>query len=52
MKRDAIVFLIDADPQCNTTELILGEDITAEIYVGKKKYDTLYNVLAPVDRCL
>ncbi|WP_313055657.1 ParA family protein [Pseudomonas lopnurensis] len=50
------VLLVDADPQCNASQLILGSDGAAEIYsdggleVGGKRIpvDTLKDVLSPL----
>jgi cellulose biosynthesis protein BcsQ len=53
------VLLVDADPQCNASQLVLPERIFAEVYsqpsaAGKaksiKKHQTLYDVLLPIAR--
>lgn len=44
------VLLIDADPQCNSTQAILSEAICEEIYFESKgKYKTIYDVVRPLE---
>ncbi|GCF90751.1 ParA family protein [Shewanella sp. M-Br] len=44
------ILLVDADPQCNTTQMILGDDICEDIYFNKSSdYDTLYSALKPLE---
>jgi cellulose biosynthesis protein BcsQ len=44
------VLLVDADPQCNTTQMILNDDICNEIYMeDSSKYQTLYSILEPLE---
>ncbi|KAF7767195.1 hypothetical protein PUND_a3124 [Pseudoalteromonas undina] len=44
------VLLVDADPQCNSTQMILGDDICEDIYFrDTPKYDTLYTALKPLE---
>lgn len=43
------VLLIDADPQCNATQLILDDDATSALYNAKEQpYSTLLEVLSPL----
>ena len=44
------VLLVDADPQCNATQLILPEEMTEQIYHGdgSADIDTLHTVLKPL----
>jgi cellulose biosynthesis protein BcsQ len=45
------VLVIDADPQCNATQLILPETITGPLFMGTKtspKIDSLKDVLQPL----
>jgi len=53
------VLLVDADPQCNATQLVLTEDLAQTFYVearkssgtsGLVKRDTLFDVLKPIAR--
>lgn len=43
------VLIVDADPQCNATQLVLPEDITTELYRSStSSIDTLRTVLDPL----
>lgn len=45
------VLIVDADPQCNATQLILPDDLTEELYVRNgqaPKFDSLKDVLQPL----
>jgi cellulose biosynthesis protein BcsQ len=43
------VLVVDADPQCNATQLILPDELTAELYGGSRRdIDTLRDVLSPL----
>jgi len=42
--------LVDADPQCNATQILLDEDLTEKIYFEEEgNYKTLYTYLAPIE---
>lgn len=44
------VLLVDADPQCNSTQMVLSDNILEEIYFSKDTdYHTLYTALAPLE---
>lgn len=44
------VLLIDADPQCNSTQAILSEDVCEELYFSNSNLtSTLYDVLKPFE---
>ena len=44
------VLLVDADPQCNSTQMILGDDICEDIYFSDSpSHDTLYTALKPLE---
>jgi len=46
------VLVIDCDPQCNATQLIMGLDFAAELYwenSGSSKYSTISDVLQPIE---
>jgi cellulose biosynthesis protein BcsQ len=52
-KMDLSVLLIDADPQCNATQLVLPDETTEALYSerfapGHHKIDTLKQVLQPI----
>ncbi|MEK4035735.1 ParA family protein [Methylocystis sp. IM3] len=50
MHRNKRVLFVDADPQCNATQILLTEDEAEQIYAaGKSKSKTLYDYLSPVD---
>ncbi len=48
------VCIIDCDPQCNVTQLLLGDDKTIDLYwnsdisLGKKKINTLLDIIKPI----
>jgi cellulose biosynthesis protein BcsQ len=45
------VLLVDADPQCNATQLVLPIDTTEKLYapgIGSRRIDTLKQVLQPL----
>jgi cellulose biosynthesis protein BcsQ len=45
------VLLIDADPQCNATQLLLPEDMLEDLYFEQKStYKTLYSALSPLNK--
>lgn len=43
------VLIVDCDPQCNSTILILGEEISYELYSNDQKssHKTILNILGP-----
>ena len=44
------VLLIDADPQCNSTQMMLSDQLCEEIYIDKNtNIQTLYDVLKPLE---
>ncbi len=44
------ILVIDCDPQCNTTILVLGEDRAVDIYdKNPNKIDTILTVLEPIE---
>jgi len=46
------VLVIDCDPQCNATQLIMGLDFAADLYwenSGQSKYSTISDVLQPIE---
>lgn len=44
------VVVVDCDPQCNSTQLVLGVDAAAELYIeSKTDYSTISKILAPID---
>ncbi len=41
--------LIDADPQCNATQAMLGDDVLQDVYLdGSEAIETLYTFLSPI----
>jgi cellulose biosynthesis protein BcsQ len=49
-ERGKRVVVVDCDPQCNSTQLILGVESAAELYTHPKSgYSTIYRILAPID---
>jgi cellulose biosynthesis protein BcsQ len=45
------VLVVDCDPQCNTTQLIMGEEFAASFYwdeAHSKKWTTIADVLTPI----
>lgn len=50
MHRDIRVLLVDADPQCNATQIVLDDEALAEVYVKQNTSKrTLYSYLGPLD---
>lgn len=50
IEMDKRVLLIDADPQCNSTQAILSEKLCEDIYLqGKTEYKTLYDIVQPLE---
>lgn len=48
-KHKLAVLVVDADPQCNATQLILPDDVTSALYqAGNSEFDSLQTVLAPI----
>jgi cellulose biosynthesis protein BcsQ len=49
-KMNKKVLLIDADPQCNATQLILGDEECEKLYRSTRKHNqtTLYDILKPI----
>jgi cellulose biosynthesis protein BcsQ len=52
-KRGKRVCIVDCDPQCNVTQLVLGDEKTIELYWGgqtpkNKKYSTVLDVVQPI----
>lgn len=46
------ILIVDCDPQCNATQLIMGVDYSAELYWNtstSKKYSTISDVLQPIE---
>ena len=46
------VLVVDCDPQCNSTQLIMGEEFTTYLYTdedAKKKYTTISDILWPIE---
>lgn len=43
----AKVLVVDADPQCNVTQLVLGEEYSYELY-SKNDPSTIYSILHPL----
>lgn len=44
------VIVVDCDPQCNSTQLIMGIEKSAEFYLnGNKKISTIKDVLQPIE---
>ncbi|WP_083463377.1 ParA family protein [Prosthecomicrobium hirschii] len=41
------ILIIDADPQCNATQLLLDEDIVNELYEDSKSY-TIHSIVHPL----
>ncbi|HEY0141317.1 MAG TPA: AAA family ATPase [Thermoanaerobaculia bacterium] len=42
------VLIVDADPQCNATQLILGEEKVTKLYAAEATQSTLAGVLMPI----
>jgi cellulose biosynthesis protein BcsQ len=46
------VLVIDCDPQCNTTQLLMGQDFSTELYWGEKNdlsVTTISDILQPIE---
>lgn len=46
------VLIVDCDPQCNATQLIMGEDYATELYFSdntEKKLSTISSILQPIE---
>jgi len=46
------VAVVDCDPQCNSTQLIMGEEFSEKLYtdiVTKTKYSTISDILQPIE---
>lgn len=41
------VLVVDADPQCNATQLMLGEEDVFELYDNSKSF-TIYSIIHPL----
>ncbi len=51
-KHNKRVLVIDCDPQCNATQLIMGVDFAADLYwekVGQSRYSTISDILQPIE---
>lgn len=49
-ERGRKVVVVDCDPQCNSTQLLLGVGPAAELYLHPtSKYSTISKILAPID---
>jgi cellulose biosynthesis protein BcsQ len=53
---DKKVLIIDCDPQCNTTQLLMGQEFSSELYWGKngenkniEGYTTISDILQPIE---
>jgi len=48
---DLKVLVVDCDPQCNATQLIMGIDLAADLYIdgGNGAPSTIRDVLAPIE---
>ncbi|XQZ51696.1 ParA family protein [Paracoccus yeei] len=44
---NAKILVVDADPQCNITQLVLGEDYSYDLY-SKQDPSTIYSVIHPL----
>lgn len=42
------VLLVDCDPQCNSTQLVLTPDLCDDIYYSDATHDTLLDVIKPI----
>lgn len=50
-KYEKRVLIIDCDPQCNTTQLLMGQDFSANFYwekVSKGNVTTISEILQPI----
>ncbi|NKR92807.1 AAA family ATPase [Rhodococcus hoagii] len=49
-ERGKKVVVVDCDPQCNSTQLLLGVDMAAALYTGAgSKFSTISKILSPID---
>src|SRR5437667_6111130 len=51
-QRKKRVLVIDCDPQCNCTQLVMGQEFTTDFYWGKakqKEITTIKDVLQPIE---
>lgn len=49
-ERGKKVVVVDCDPQCNSTQLLLGVDTAAELYMSADStFSTISKILAPID---
>lgn len=53
---DKRVLIVDCDPQCNTTQLLMGQDFSSELYWGHdgnaknaNGYTTISDILQPIE---
>ncbi|MGE2835806.1 ParA family protein [Mycobacterium sp. SMC-4] len=49
-ERGKKVIVVDCDPQCNSTQLLLGVDAAADLYMeSTSEFSTISKILAPID---
>lgn len=48
LERDKEVLVIDADPQCNATQLVYTDEQTEKLYSSKSKSFTIYDIIHPL----
>lgn len=48
-ERGKKVVVVDCDPQCNSTQLILGVEAAADLYMNERENSTISDILAPID---
>lgn len=49
-ERGKKVVVVDCDPQCNSTQLLLGVDVAAELYMSAdSRFSTISKILSPID---
>lgn len=53
---DKKVLIVDCDPQCNTTQLLMGQEFSSELYWGDNQvhnniagYSTISDILQPIE---
>lgn len=53
---DKKVLIVDCDPQCNSTQLLMGQEFSSELYWGEdgaekniNKYSTISDILQPIE---
>ena len=52
LRKKQRVLVVDCDPQCNATQLIMGEDFATDFYwneTEKSKFTTIRDVLQPIE---